>query len=167
MPTPSFVVTRTRGRCRRARHVTHRETETAGSTGSGLRVDKGCEVGEDDGAAPRGALEAGEGAHPLRAVKPSLTRGGRPPTMRARRVRLLFVNANRSRSFGGVERWMIDAASGLAARGHRAALLGRPGTSWLGAGARAGVPVRYVIRGAWSQRGLRAGPSHRSVAADY
>ena len=78
------------------------ETETAGSTVSGLPVDKGCEVGEDDGAAPRGALEAGEGAHPLRAVKPSLTRGGRPPTMRARRVRLLFVNANRSRSFGGV-----------------------------------------------------------------
>src|SRR5205814_8773914 len=29
MPTRSFVVTRTRGRCRRARHVTHRESETA------------------------------------------------------------------------------------------------------------------------------------------
>src|SRR5438874_1655081 len=29
--------------------------------------------------------------------------------MRARRVRLLFVNANRSQSFGGVERWMVDA----------------------------------------------------------
>jgi len=48
--------------------------------------------------------------------KPSLTRGRHAPTIPARRVRLLFVNANRSRSFGGVERWMIDAASGLAAR---------------------------------------------------
>src|SRR5207244_13417909 len=28
VPTLSFVVTRTRGRCRRARHVTHREAET-------------------------------------------------------------------------------------------------------------------------------------------
>ena len=104
--------------------------------------------------------------HPLRAVKPNLTRGGRAPTIRARRVRLLFVNANRSRSFGGVERWMIDAASGLAARGHRAALLGRPGTPWLEAAARAGVPVRPDIRGTWAERVLRVGAAMRAEEAD-
>jgi len=27
-------------------------------------------------------------------------------------VRLLFLNANRSAAYGGVERWMIDAATG-------------------------------------------------------
>src|SRR2546428_2489728 len=104
--------------------------------------------------------------HPLRAVKPSLTRGWRTPTMHARRVRLLFVNANRSRSFGGVERWMIDAASGLAARGHRSVLLGRPGTPWLEAAARAGVPVRPGIRGAWAARVLRVGVAMRAEDAD-
>src|SRR5881296_1070209 len=86
--------------------------------------------------------------------------------MRARRVRLLFVNANRSRSFGGVERWMIDAASGLAARGHAAALLGRPRTPWLEAAARAGVRVRPDIRGAWAQRVLRVGAAMRAEEAD-
>ena len=86
--------------------------------------------------------------------------------MRARRVRLLFVNANRSQSFGGVERWMIDAASGLAGRGHAAALLGRPGTPWLEAAARAGVRVRPDIRGAWAQRVLRVGAAMRAEEAD-
>src|SRR5256712_10031926 len=100
--------------------------------------------------------------HPLRAVKPSLTRGWRTPTMHARRVRLLFVNANRSQSFGGVERWMIDAASGLAARGHAEALLGRPGRPWLEAAARAGVRVRPDIRGAWAQRVLRVPAAMRA-----
>src|SRR3989442_5611493 len=104
--------------------------------------------------------------HPLRAVNPGLTRGGRAPRRRARRVRLLFVNPNRSRSFGGVERWMIDAASGLAVRGHRAALLGRPGTPWLEAAARAGVPVRPDIRGAWAERVLRVGAAMRAEEAD-
>src|SRR5256712_6319509 len=104
--------------------------------------------------------------HPLRAVKPSWPGGGRAPTMRARRVRLLFVNANRSRSFGGVERWMIDAASGLAARGHATALLGRPGTPWLDAAARAGVRVRADIRGTWAQRVLRVGAAMRAELAD-
>jgi glycosyltransferase involved in cell wall biosynthesis len=81
-------------------------------------------------------------------------------------VRLLFVNANRSRSFGGVERWMIDAASGLGARGHGAALLGRPGTPWLAAAARAGVTVRADIRGAWAQRVLRVRTAMRAERAD-
>src|SRR6266481_2042838 len=86
--------------------------------------------------------------------------------MRARRVRLLFVNPNRSQSFGGVERWMIDAASGLAARGHAAALLGRPGTPWLEAAARAGVPVRPDIRGGWAERVLRLAAAMRAEEAD-
>src|SRR3989454_8607588 len=86
--------------------------------------------------------------------------------MRARRVRLLFVNPTRSRSFGGVERWMIDAASGLAERGHRAALLGRPGTPWLEAAAGAGVPVRPDIRGVWVERVLRVGAAMRAEEAD-
>jgi len=100
------------------------------------------------------------------AYSPTLTRGGRAPTMRARRVHLLFVNANRSQSFGGVERWMIDAASGLAARGYAAALLGRLGSPWLEAAARAGVRVRPDIRGAWAQRVLRVGAAMRAERAD-
>src|SRR5207245_2489028 len=86
--------------------------------------------------------------------------------MRARRVRLLFVNANRSQSFGGVERWMIDAASGLAARGHHAALLGRPRTPWLDGAARAGLRVLPDIRGAWAQRVLRVGTAMRAAAGE-
>ncbi len=81
-------------------------------------------------------------------------------------MRLLFVNANRSRSFGGVERWMIDAASGLAARGHATVLLGRPGTPWLDTAARAGVRVRSDIRGTWAQRVLRVGAAMRAERAD-
>src|SRR5207244_10403171 len=54
----------------------------------------------------------------------------------------------------------------LAARGHATALLGRPGTPWLEAAARAGVPVRPDIRGAWAQRVLRVGAAMRAEAAD-
>jgi len=71
------------------------------------------------------------------------------------RVRILFVNANHSPAYGGVERWMIDAASGLATRGHRTVLLGRPGTPWLAAAAAAGARVRGDIHGTWAQRVLR------------
>jgi glycosyltransferase involved in cell wall biosynthesis len=81
-------------------------------------------------------------------------------------VRVLFVNANHSRAFGGVERWMIDAATGLAARGHATALVGRPGAAWLEAAARAGVRVRGDIRGAWAQRVLRVGAAMRAERAD-
>lgn len=81
-------------------------------------------------------------------------------------MRVLFVNANRSQSFGGVERWMIDAASGLAARGHVTALLGRPGTPWLDAAARAGVRIRPDIRGTWAARVLRVGAAMRAERAD-
>ena len=90
----------------------------------------------------------------------------RPHNARPPNVRLLFVNANRSRSFGGVERWMIDAASGLAARGHATVLLGRPGTPWLDTAARAGVRVRPDIRGTWVQRVLRVGAAMRAERAD-
>jgi glycosyltransferase involved in cell wall biosynthesis len=70
-------------------------------------------------------------------------------------VRVLFVNANRSPAYGGVERWMIDAAVGLAGRGDETVLLGRPGTPWLAAARRAGVRVRGDIHGTWAQRVLR------------
>ncbi|HYR96830.1 MAG TPA: glycosyltransferase family 4 protein [Candidatus Binatus sp.] len=81
-------------------------------------------------------------------------------------MRLLFVNANRSQSYGGVERWMIDSASGLAARGHTAVLLGRPGTPWLTDAARAGVRVRGDIRGTWVQRVLRVRTAMRAERPD-
>ena len=67
-------------------------------------------------------------------------------------MRVLFINANRSAAYGGVERWMIDTASGLGARGHACTLFGRPGTAWLRAAAAAGVPVIDDIRGAWIAR---------------
>ena len=67
-------------------------------------------------------------------------------------VRVLFINANRSAAYGGVERWMIDTARGLGARGHGCTLLGRPGTAWLRAAAAAGAPVIDDIRGAWIAR---------------
>ena len=98
---------------------------------------------------------------------PTKLDAGRARTDNARpRVRVLFVNANRSQSFGGVERWMIDAASGLAARGHHAALLGRPCTPWLDGAARAGLRVLPDIRGAWAQRVFRVGTAMRAEAAD-
>jgi glycosyltransferase involved in cell wall biosynthesis len=81
-------------------------------------------------------------------------------------MRLLFVNANRSQSFGGVERWMIDAATGLTARGHAAALLGRPEAAWLTAAARAGLRTRPDIRGTWVRRALRVGAAMRAERAD-
>jgi len=67
-------------------------------------------------------------------------------------VRLLFVNLNRSPAYGGVERWMVDAAAGLGARGHGCTLLGRPGAPWLQAAARRGLPVRADHRGVWAAR---------------
>lgn len=81
-------------------------------------------------------------------------------------VRLLFVNANHSPAYGGVERWMIDAARGLAARGHEAVLFGRPGTAWLAAAARAGLRVRGDIRGTWAARVLRVRAAMRAERPD-
>jgi glycosyltransferase involved in cell wall biosynthesis len=81
-------------------------------------------------------------------------------------VRLLFINANRSAAYGGVERWMIDAACGLAARGHQAVLFGRPDAAWLGAARRAGVRVRGDIRGTWAARVLRVWTAMFAERAD-
>src|SRR5262249_19073941 len=70
-------------------------------------------------------------------------------------VRLLFINANASPVYGGVERWMIDTARGLAARGHSTLLFGRPGSPWLVAATRAGLRGHGGIHGTWAARVLR------------
>jgi len=51
-------------------------------------------------------------------------------------VRVLFLNSNKSPVYGGVERWMMDAAEGLVARGHACVMLGRPGAPWVDAARR-------------------------------
>ena len=61
---------------------------------------------------------------------------------------------------------MIEAAGGLGARGHGCTLLGRPGTAWLRAAGRRGVPVREGIRGAWIQRVLRVRAAMRDFQPD-
>jgi glycosyltransferase involved in cell wall biosynthesis len=81
-------------------------------------------------------------------------------------VRVLFVNTNQSPVYGGMERWMIDAAAGLASRGHATVLLGRPDAAWLGAARRAGVRVRGDIHGTWARRVLRVGRVMREERAD-
>src|SRR5690348_9242833 len=65
-----------------------------------------------------------------------------------------------------MERWMIDAATGLASRGHTTVVLGRPDAAWLGAARRAGVRVRDDIHGTWAQRVLRIGRVMRAERAD-
>jgi glycosyltransferase involved in cell wall biosynthesis len=84
----------------------------------------------------------------------------------SRAVRVLFVNTNQSPVYGGMERWMIDAAAGLAARGHAAVLVGRPGAAWLDAARRAGVRVRTDVHGTWAARVLRIGAAMRAERAD-
>jgi len=81
-------------------------------------------------------------------------------------VRLLFINLNRSTTFGGIERLMLDAAAGLTARGHSATLLGRPGAPWLAAAARPQVAVRDDQRGSWVERMLRVRAAMRTEQAD-
>lgn len=44
---------------------------------------------------------------------------------------LLIVNPMGSDGWGGVERWLMDVALGLVARGHRVTSAGRPGSVWL------------------------------------
>jgi glycosyltransferase involved in cell wall biosynthesis len=70
-------------------------------------------------------------------------------------VRLLFVSLNHSLAFGGVERWMMDAAAGLTARGHECVMLGRPGAPWLRAAREQGLRTREDHRGAWAVRVAR------------
>ncbi len=81
-------------------------------------------------------------------------------------MRVLFVNANRSLSHGGVERWMIDAARGLCARGHTCAVVGRPGMAWLRAAERDGIPVRPDIHGTWLARVVRIRSAMRAFRPD-
>jgi glycosyltransferase involved in cell wall biosynthesis len=70
-------------------------------------------------------------------------------------VRLLFLNLNKSVAFGGIERWMLDTAEGLAARGHESVLSGRPDVPWLDVARRRGLTVRADARGTWARRVLR------------
>jgi glycosyltransferase involved in cell wall biosynthesis len=70
-------------------------------------------------------------------------------------VRLLFLNLNKSVVFGGIERWMLDTAEGLAARGYESVLSGRPDVAWLEVAKRRGLRVRADARGTWARRVLR------------
>ena len=81
-------------------------------------------------------------------------------------MRILFANNNRSAAYGGVERWMIDAAVGLGSRGHTCVLLGRPAMPWMAAAERAGLRVRGDVRGAWIQRVLRVRAAVRAERPD-
>jgi glycosyltransferase involved in cell wall biosynthesis len=81
-------------------------------------------------------------------------------------VRVLFINTNRSPTFGGVERWMIDAAAGMAARGHTAVMLGRPDAPWAAAARRRGIRVREDHHGPWVMRVLRIRAAMRAERPD-
>jgi glycosyltransferase involved in cell wall biosynthesis len=81
-------------------------------------------------------------------------------------VRVLFVSLNQSSAFGGVERWMMDAAEGLTARGHECVLLGRPGVPWVQAARRRGLRVREDHYGAWVSRVARTRAVMRAERPD-
>jgi glycosyltransferase involved in cell wall biosynthesis len=81
-------------------------------------------------------------------------------------MHLFLISGNRSAAYGGIERWMIDTAAGLASRGVRTTVIGRPDTLWLRAAARAGLRVRGDIHGAWIQRVLRVGAAIRREKPD-
>jgi glycosyltransferase involved in cell wall biosynthesis len=61
---------------------------------------------------------------------------------------------------------MLDAAAGLARRGHRATLLGRPGAPWLRRARALGLAVRDDHRGPWLARLLRVRAAMRAERAD-
>jgi glycosyltransferase involved in cell wall biosynthesis len=81
-------------------------------------------------------------------------------------VRLLFLNLNHSAVYGGVERWMIDSATGLMARGHTCVLAGRPRAPWLRAAAAQGLRIRDDHHGPWAARVLRVRAAMRAVRPD-
>ena len=81
-------------------------------------------------------------------------------------MHLFLISGNRSAAYGGIERWMIDTAAGLASRGVQTTVIGRPDTLWLRAAARAGLRVRGDIHGAWIQRVLRVGAAIRREKPD-
>jgi glycosyltransferase involved in cell wall biosynthesis len=81
-------------------------------------------------------------------------------------VRILFFNLNQSLAYGGVERWMMDAAVGLSARGHECVMLGRPGAPWAKAARRAGLRVREDHHGPWVSRVARTRAVMRAERPD-
>ena len=81
-------------------------------------------------------------------------------------MHLFLISGNKSAAYGGIERWMIDTAAGLAARGVRTTVIGRPGTLWLRAATRAGLRVRGDIHGAWIQRAFRVAGAVRRERPD-
>lgn len=81
-------------------------------------------------------------------------------------MRLLFINLNRSPAYGGIERWMLDVAHGLAARGHQSVLVGRPKAPWMAVAGRMGLRVRDDHRGPWIARVLRVRAAMRAERPD-
>lgn len=78
---------------------------------------------------------------------------------RPTRLRILFLSS--IPRWGGGERWMLDAAAGLAARGHAVVLAARPGATLLDRARDVGLPHRAVRMGGdfdpraiWRVRGL-------------
>lgn len=70
-------------------------------------------------------------------------------------MHLFLISGNKSAAYGGIERWMIDAAAGLAARGHDCVMLSRPGVRWGAAARTRGLRVREDHYGAWISRVAR------------
>lgn len=81
-------------------------------------------------------------------------------------MHVFLLSGNKSASYGGIERWMIDTAAGLVPRGISTTVIGRPGSVWLRAAARAGLRVRGDIHGAWAQRVLRVAGAMRQERPD-
>lgn len=81
-------------------------------------------------------------------------------------MRLLFVNFNSSAAYGGIERWMMDTATGLRARGHESLLIGRPKAPWLDLARRQQLRVRANYHGSWPVRVLRLRAAMRAERPD-
>ncbi len=87
---------------------------------------------------------------------------------------VLFLNSIAVDVWGGGEKWMVAAARGLMARGHRVYCVGRPGARWLVAAQEAGIPtVPMRIRGdldpwtVWQFRRLCARERADIVCANF
>jgi len=61
-----------------------------------------------------------------------------------RPLSVLFLNPIGARDWGGVETWMLEAATGLAARGHSVAACSRPGGLFLDRFSARGVPTESI-----------------------
>jgi len=70
---------------------------------------------------------------------------------------LLLLDPMGGDGWGGVERWLMDLALGLRARGHRVCAAGRPGALWTVRARQAGVPVHETpMRGDFALGEARA-----------